>query len=162
MPRPDLDAIDLRILAVVQENSALSYQQISERIHLSLNPVWRRVKRLEDEGVIVRRVALLDPTKIGLTLVVFMEVRLAPADPQSTTRFLETVRRYPEIVEIHRISEVQDYLLKLRLSDLHAYDEVCQRLAAAIGFVATRTTFVIKEIRDTTTLPLSQVTPVAG
>ena len=149
-----LDEIDRRILAELQRNGTLSVDQLSERVHLSRNACWRRVRRLEDDGVITGRVALVDPEKLGLGLSVFVIVRTSQHDPDWLTAFREAVLSLPEIIGVYRMSGDLDYVLRARVADVKAYDRLYQRLIAKVPLSDVSASFVMEEIRETTVLPV--------
>ncbi|MEM6411245.1 MAG: Lrp/AsnC family transcriptional regulator [Pseudomonadota bacterium] len=124
----ELDDIDKKILGEVQKDSTQSIQEIADAVGLSSNPCWRRIRRMESEGVIQRRVAIVDAKKIGLGATVFVTIRTRQHDAQWLTAFAKGVRKLPEIIECHRMSGETDYLLKVVVRDIAHYDAVYQRL----------------------------------
>lgn len=124
----ELDAKDRRILGVLQEDASLTISQLGERVGLSANPCWRRVKRLEDEGVIERRVAVVAGDKVGLPVTAFVFIRTQSHDAAWLDAFAKAINDIPEIVECHRMSGSVDYLLKLAVADIAHYDRVYKRL----------------------------------
>ena len=149
-----LDEIDRRILAELQRDGTLSVDQVSERVNLSRNACWRRIKRLEDEGVITGRVALVDPEALGLGLTVFVIVRTSRHDPEWLKAFREAVLSLPEIIGVYRMSGDLDYVLRARVADVKAYDRLYQRLIAKAPLSDVSASFVMEEIRETTVLPV--------
>ena len=149
-----LDEMDRRILAELQRDGTLSVDQVSERVNLSRNACWRRIKRLEDEGVITGRVALLDPEALGLGLTVFVIVRTSRHDPDWLKAFREAVLSLPEIIGVYRMSGDLDYVLRARVADVKAYDRLYQRLIAKAPLSDVSASFVMEEIRETTVLPV--------
>lgn len=149
-----LDEIDRRILAELQRDGTLSVDQVSERVNLSRNACWRRIKRLEDEGVITGRVALVDPEALGLGLTVFVIVRTSRHDPDWLKAFREAVLSLPEIIGVYRMSGDLDYVLRARVADVKAYDRLYQRLIAKAPLSDVSASFVMEEIRETTVLPV--------
>src|SRR5579875_414384 len=121
---PGLDRQDFRILALLQEDASRSVAEIGEAVNLSQNACWRRIKRLEEEGFVAARVALLDPQKLGVGVTVFVTVRAAEHTEGWLEQFAAAVRRIPEVMEFHRMSGDIDYLLKLRVADIADYDAV--------------------------------------
>ncbi len=128
----ELDAKDLRILRLLSQDATLSIQQLAGEVGLSNNPCWRRVKRLEEEGVIVSRVAVLDPVKLGYAATAFVSIRIKSHDVNWLTTFKEVVETIPEIVECHRMAGDTDYLLKVIIRDLSHYDQVYQSLISQV------------------------------
>ena len=149
-----LDEIDRRILAELQRDGTLSVDQVSERVNLSRNACWRRIKRLEGEGVITGRVALVDPEALGLGLTVFVIVRTSRHDPDWLKAFREAVLSLPEIIGVYRMSGDLDYVLRARVADVKAYDRLYQRLIAKVPLSDVSASFVMEEIKETTVLPV--------
>ncbi|MBV8684277.1 MAG: Lrp/AsnC family transcriptional regulator [Caulobacteraceae bacterium] len=145
----DLDSIDRKILGIIQEDCTLSVQQLAERVGLSANPCWRRVKRLEAEGVIRSRVAVLDPQALGLALTAFVAIRTNRHDADWLAAFAAAVARIPEIVEAHRMSGDVDYMLKVLVADIAHYDRVYRRLIAAVpGLIDVSSTFSMERLKS--------------
>lgn len=149
-----LDAADLRILAVVQADASLPVAAIAEKVGLSQNACWRRIKRLEEEGVIARRVALLDAERLGAGVTVFVTVKAAEHSDAWLAQFAEVVGRIPEIVEFYRMSGDIDYLMKLRVADIAAYDAVYKRLIRGVRLSDVSSAFAMEELKHTTAIPL--------
>lgn len=153
---PDrLDAIDRRILRELQENADLSVNDLASRVGLSHTPCWRRIKRLEAEGVIRKRVALLDPEKLGLGVQVFAFVTLKEHADPALGAFDEAVKNLPEVIECHTTSGSRDYVLRIVAADIRAYEDYLKRHILTLpGVASVNSTFVISSIKDTTALPL--------
>ncbi len=149
-----IDTIDRRILAELQRDGSLSVDQLSERVGLSRNACWRRMKRLEDDRVIAGRVALVDAEKVGLGLSVFILVRTSRHDPDWLKLFRDAVTSLPEITGVYRMSGDLDYILRARVADVKAYDRLYQRLISRVPLTDVSASFVMEEIRDTTVLPM--------
>jgi Lrp/AsnC family transcriptional regulator len=154
MMASEIDTIDRRILAELQRDGTLSVDQLSERVSLSRNACWRRVKRLEEDGVIRGRVALVDAEKIGLGLSVFILVRTSRHDPDWLKAFRDAVTSLPEITGVYRMSGDLDYVLRARVADVKSYDRLYQRLIAKVPLTDVSASFVMEEIRETTVLPV--------
>src|SRR5579863_901388 len=150
-----IDAIDLRILEILQQDASGSLADIAERVHLSQNACWRRVRHLEESGVIVKRVALLNPAKLGIGVTVFVMVRAAEHSEQWFTNFAETVDSLPEVVEFYRTSGEVDYILKLQVADVAAYDRVYTALIRTARCADVSAAFCMEHIKHTTCIPLS-------
>jgi Lrp/AsnC family transcriptional regulator len=156
--KPELDSIDRKILGIVQEDCTLSIQQLADHVGLSANPCWRRLKRLEAEGVIRGRVALLDPEALGLAMTVFVAIRTNRHDLAWLDTFAAAMGRIPEIVEAHRMSGEVDYLLKVLVADMAHYDQVYRRLIAAVpGMSDVSSSFSMERLKYGTQVPLSAV-----
>lgn len=149
-----LDKIDKRLLATVQEDSSLSVSDIAQAIPLSITPCWRRLQRLEKDGYIRKRVALLDAERLNLGVTVFIEVCVATHSSEWVGRFLDAIRNTNEIVEVYRLSGHADYLLKAVLQDVAAYDALYKSLIARLDFADVRSAFAMETIKWTTSLPL--------
>lgn len=152
--KSEIDEIDRRILAELQRDGSLSVEALSERVHLSRNACWRRLKRLEEDGFITGRVALVDAQKVGLGLSVFIFVRTSNHDPEWLRRFREAVMGLPEITGVYRTSGDLDYVLRARVCDVKAYDRLYQRLIAKVPLADVSASFVMEEVKETTVLPL--------
>jgi Lrp/AsnC family transcriptional regulator len=150
----EIDTIDRRLLAELQRDGTLSVDQLSERVSLSRNACWRRVKRLEEAGIITGRVALVDAEKVGLGLSVFILVRTSNHDPQWLARFREAVAGFAEITGAYRMSGDLDYVLRARVADVKAYDRLYQRLIAKVSLSDVSASFVMEEIKETTVVPI--------
>lgn len=151
----EYDAIDRKILALLQQDSTLSIQQIGDTVGLSSNPCWRRINRLEQAGVITRRVAILDPASIGLGLTVFVAIRTSNHNMDWLKLFADGIQHIPEILECHRMSGDVDYMLKLAVKDISHYDRVYQELIARVpGISDVTSTFSMERMKDTTALHL--------
>ena len=150
----EIDAIDRRILAELQRDGTLSADQMSERVGLSRNACWRRVRILEEAGVLTGRVALVDAEKVGLGLSVFIIARTSNHDPEWLARFRAAVTAFPEITGVYRMSGDLDYVLRARVADVKAYDRLYQRLIAKVPLTDVSASFVMEEIKETTVVPV--------
>jgi Lrp/AsnC family transcriptional regulator len=148
------DNTDLKILDELQRNGTLSIAELAERVNLSTTPCWRRVQRLETEGVLLRRVALLDPAKLNLATAAFVSVKSPQHTREWLMAFRQAVSEIPEIVEVHRMSGHIDYLLKVLVPDIVSYDDVYQRLITKINLLDVSSSFSMEVLKQTTTLPL--------
>lgn len=149
-----LDSIDWAILAVLQSDASLAVQDVGDRVGLSSNACWRRINRLEDSGIIARRVALVDPAKLGLATTVFVSIRTNRHDPAWLEAFSRGVAAIDEIVECHRMAGDVDYLLKLVVRDIAHYDRIYRKLIAAIPDLAdVSSSFSMERMKATTALP---------
>ena len=150
-----LDKIDLRILALLQEDATITVAQISSRVHLSQTPCWRRIQRLEEAGIIERRVALLNPDSVGFGLSVFVEVQAADHSREWLAGFARTVAEMPEIMEVHRMAGEVDYLLRVAVRDTDAYDRFYRELIARMPFKNVTSRFALERVKATTAYPLN-------
>jgi Lrp/AsnC family transcriptional regulator len=152
-----MDSIDKAILAILQRDSATPVSDIAEAVGLSSTPCWRRIKKLEEEGVIRARVALADRAAINLGLTAFVAVKTAQHNEAWLGRFAEAVRRIPEVVELHRMSGETDYLMKVVCPDMARFDRVYKKLISIAEFSDVRSSFSMEELKSTTELPLDYV-----
>jgi Lrp/AsnC family transcriptional regulator len=148
------DDIDRRILDELQRDASQSLDQISDRISLSRNACWRRIRAMEDDGVITARVALLDPAKLGLGLTVFMQIRTNAHEPGWLQKFSTATRTMPEIQGVYRMTGDLDYLIRARVADMAGYDRLYQTLIRKVPLSDVSASFVMEEIKETTALPL--------
>ena len=148
------DDIDRRILRVLQRDASVSVDALAEQVHLSRNACWRRVKNLEANGVIVGRVALVSPDAVGLGLSVFVLVRTNRHDKEWLALFDAAVRDLPEIMGAYRMSGDLDYILKVSVASVSAYDGFYKRLIKRVPLSDISASFVMDNIKDTTELPV--------
>lgn len=147
----DLDSIDRRILDILQRDASLSIQQIADQVGLSSNPCWRRIRRLEDQGVIERRVAIVNAAALGLGVTAFVTIRTSDHSPEWLARFASGIQSIREIVECHRMSGDIDYLLKVIVRDIAHYDDVYRRMIAAVpGISDVSSTFSMERLKERT------------
>jgi Lrp/AsnC family transcriptional regulator len=150
----ELDPTDLRLLEILQEDASLPIQELAERVGLSSNPCWRRIKRLEAEGVIKRRVALVDPVALGYPVTVYVRVNTGQHSAEWLRRFAEAVRSMPEIAECHRLSGDVDYLLKILAADIADYDRVYKKLIERVpNLTDVSSMFSMEMLKSTTKIP---------
>ena len=149
-----MDAIDRKILAVVQEDASLSVADIGQRVGLSSTPCWKRLQRLEADGVITRRVALIDPDKIGLGTTVFVSVETGDHSQDWLKRFAEVVSAMPEVMEFYRMAGDVDYMLRVAVPDIAGYDAFYKRLIATVPLKNVTSRFAMERIKSTTALPI--------
>lgn len=150
-----MDEIDRRILKQLQLDSSHTVAEIAEAVGLSQTPCWRRIKRLEDEGIIKSRVALLDPDRLGLGLTGYVLIRTAHHNDEWLEAFAKGVERIPEVVEFHRMTGDVDYLLKIVAPDIAGYDVIYKQLIRTAELSDVSASFSMERIKYTTELPLS-------
>ena len=149
-----MDRIDRSILVCLQQDASLSVAEIAERVGLSTTPCWRRIQKLEKDGVILRRVALLDAAKLNCGVTVFVRLRTSQHNYDWLEKFSKAVARMEEVVEFYRMSGDIDYLLRIVVADIASYDAVYKRLIKAADFAEVSFSFALEEIKNTTALPL--------
>ncbi len=153
--RADLDAVDLRILALLQRDAAAPVAEIAEQVGLSQSPCWRRVHRLEEQGFIRERVAVLDRRKLGFTLEVFVQVRFEAADEATLKAFERAIGDAPEVVECHMLMGEVDFLLRVVATDVDAYERFLRdRLVRVPGVRSINSSIAVSCIKDTRALPV--------
>ncbi len=149
-----MDRIDRKLLAILQTDSTQSIAHMAEQVGLSQTPCWKRIQRLEAEGVIERRVALLSPERLGLGLTVFVSIEAGDHSPAWLARFADAVASAPEVVEVHRMAGDIDYMLRVVTRDIPAYDRFYKRLIAAVPIKNVSSRFSMERVKSTTALPL--------
>ena len=149
-----MDTTDRKLLGILLHDAALSLDELSARMALSRNACWRRIKRLEDEGVIKARVTLLDASRINVGLTAFIALRTTEHSAKWLDQFSKAVRDLPEIVGVYRMTGDVDYLLQAVIPDVAAYDRLYKRLIGKITLADVSSSFVMEEIKSTTVLPL--------
>jgi Lrp/AsnC family transcriptional regulator len=152
-----IDAIDRRILAVLQSDASLSVTDISERVGLTSTPCWRRIQKLESSGYIRRRVALLDEEKMNVGVSVFIAVRTNQHSADWLDRFRKAVSSLPEVVEFFRLSGEVDYLIRAVVPDIKSYDDLYQRLISKVEIYDISSMIAMEKIKSTTEIPLNYV-----
>jgi Lrp/AsnC family transcriptional regulator len=149
-----LDAIDRRLLAILQEDATVPIAELAERVGLSQTPCWKRIRRLSDAGVIKARVALLDQAALGLGLTVLVAIRTNRHDEAWLEKFARGAAALPEVMEFYRLSGEIDYLLKVVVADVAAYDRFYKRLIATAPLADVSSSFAMEKIKVTTAMPL--------
>jgi len=149
-----MDQIDKQILSQLQVNAAQPVADIARKVGLSVTPCWRRIQRMEETGLIRKRVALLDPQKIGVGMSVFVAVRTDQHNDEWLQEFAKMVSDMPEVVEFYRMSGEVDYLLRVVVPDMAAYDKFYRKLIAKVQLTDVSSSFAMEEIKYTTALPL--------
>ena len=155
MAKIKLDAIDRKILELLQLDAGRQIAELASEVGLSQTPCWRRIQRLKEAGVITRNVMLVDPRKVNVGVTVFVAVRTSTHTQAWFDRFKSVVDVIPEIVEFYRMSGEIDYLLRVVVPDIAAYDKVYKRLIADTELFDVSSSFAMEEIKFTTALPLS-------
>jgi len=150
-----MDAIDHKILAVVQEDASLSVAEIGQRVGLSSTPCWKRMQRLETDGVITRRVALIDPDKVGLGITVFVSIETGDHSQQWLSKFAEVASAMPEVMEFYRMAGDVDYMLRVVVHDMQSYDTFYKKLIATVPLKNVTSRFAMERIKSTTALPIN-------
>jgi Lrp/AsnC family transcriptional regulator len=149
-----MDLIDRKILDLLQRDASLSIAEIAERVGLSQTPCWKRIQRLEVNGVIERRVALLNPEKLGLGLTVFVSIETNDHSQSWLANFAEIVTAMPEVMELYRMAGDIDYMLRVVVPDMAAYDGFYKRLIAAVPLKNVSSRFAMERVKASTVLPI--------
>jgi Lrp/AsnC family transcriptional regulator len=151
----DLSATDIKILTLLQQDASLTAAEIAEQVNLSVSPCWRRINRLEKEGVIEKEVALLSAEKLGMGMVIFARISLSQNDEASLHTFEERVRQFPEVVECYTVTGAADYFLKIITRDIKRYDQFLRRHLLQIPQVRdVNSNVAVTQVKYTTGLPL--------
>jgi Lrp/AsnC family transcriptional regulator len=149
-----LDRTDRRILAIMQEDSSLSVAEVAARVGLSQTPCWRRIQRLRADGVITGTVSLVNPEAVGLGLTVFMAIEALDHSPDWLDRFTAAVSTMPEVLEVHRMAGDIDYLLRVAVADMAAFDAFYRKLINAVPLKNVSSHFAMERVKSTTAYPL--------
>jgi Lrp/AsnC family transcriptional regulator len=149
-----MDAIDRKILAVLQDDASLSVAEIGNKVGLSSTPCWKRIQRLEADGVILKRVALVDQDRIGLGISVFVSVETGDHSQDWLEGFAKVVGAMPEVMEFYRMAGDVDYMLRVVVPDMAGYDAFYKRLIAAVPLKNVTSRFAMEKIKSTTALPI--------
>ncbi len=152
-----LDAIDLKLLDILQADATVQVAELAERVGLSQTPCWRRIQRLKDAGVITKNVMLVDRQKLNLGVTVFVSIRTNTHTQEWFDSFQAVVEAIPEVVEFYRMSGDVDYLLRVVVPDIAAYDRVYKRLIAGTSLFDVSSSFAMEELKFTTALPTSYI-----
>jgi Lrp/AsnC family transcriptional regulator len=146
-----MDSIDRKLLSLLQDDASMPLQDVAARVGLSVNPCWRRIKRMESEGIIRARVAVLDPEKVGLNVTVFVRIKIREHTAEWVKRFASAIRSIAEIAECHRMGGDVDYMLKVIVADIAGYDRVYKELITKVpGLADVSALFSMERIKYTT------------
>ena len=158
-----MDRLDRMILTILQEDATVPVAEIGRRVGLSTTPCWRRIQKMEEDGVIKARVAVLEPAKVNAKVTAFVFVTTSQHNEDWLIRFAKIIGEFPEVVEFYRMSGQIDYLLKVVVPDIEAYDAFYKKLVAKIDITDVSSAFAMGRIKNTTSLPLGymQLDPVA-
>ena len=155
-----LDAVDAKILDLIQHDASLSVAEIAERVGLSSSPCWRRIKHLEDDGIIQRRVTILDREKLGLDFEVYCTVKLSLPTKDNLETFEQSVRRWPEVSQCATVTGSADYELRIITRDMHSFDDFLRDKVLSLGLVSNiESRIVIRSVKSSTAVPLGLISP---
>ena len=149
-----MDDLDRRILDLLQRDASLSVEAVATQVHSSKSPVWNRIRKMREAGVIARQVVVLDPAKVDRAEVFFVSVKTGSHSADWLARFTEAIRDLPEIQEAHRLAGEIDYILKVRVRDTRAFDAFYKRLTARVEMFAVTSQLSMETIKSTTVIEL--------
>ena len=149
-----IDAIDIKILKELQGDANQPLEALAKKVGASKTPVWNRIKKLREAGVIKHTVSVIDPEKVGLPTCFFVFIKTSAHEKDWQDRFLNAVRSKPEVMEAHRLAGDIDYVLKIRVADARAYDAFYQSLISEVSIFEVTSTMSMEEIKATTQLPI--------
>lgn len=152
-----LDRLDKKILSILQTDATISVAEIGKRVGLSTTPCWRRIQKMEEDGVIKARVAMLDPEGVNVPVTAFVAITTNEHSDDWLKRFAELISEFPEVVEFYRMAGQIDYLLRVVVPDIASYDAFYKKLISKIKISDVSTTFAMEQIKYTTELPLSYI-----
>lgn len=152
-----LDAMDIKILELIQNDATIAVADIGKSVGLSTTPCWRRIRRLEEAGVVQRRVAILDPAKVHAGVTVFVSIKTDSHTIEWLEAFHAVVVEFPEVVEFYRMSGEVDYLLRVVVPSIEAYDAFYKKLISRISITKVSSAFAMEQIKYTTAVPLTFV-----
>ncbi len=159
MPEP-LDAVDAKILDLIQHDASLSVAEIADRVGLSSSPCWRRIKRLEDVGIIQKRVTLLDREQLGLAFEVYATVKLSLPTKDNLDLFETAVKGWPEVIQCATVTGGEDYVLRIVTRDIHDFDNFLREKLLSSGLVSNcQSRIVVRGVKDSTAMPLGLISP---
>ena len=153
-----MDSVDKKILYLIQRNATLPLSEISKKVGISPTPCWNRIKKMEEKGIIHRRVTVLDRVKLGLPIVVFLSISVSNHPKEWVTQFLNIINKYDEIVEVHRLTGANaDYMLKILASNIEDYNNFQQLLISQIEFTSVSSSISLQEMKHEITFPLNKI-----
>ncbi|MCZ8186145.1 MAG: Lrp/AsnC family transcriptional regulator [Beijerinckiaceae bacterium] len=151
-----MDSFDRAILSLIQADGSLPLNEIASRVGLSPTPCWNRIRKMEETGIIARRVAVLDAAKLGLGVTIFVSIETSDHSEGWLARFAEAVKEMPEVVDVYRMSGDVDYMMRVVVPGIDAYDDFYRRLIKAVPLKNVTSRFAMEKIKATTALPLEQ------
>ncbi len=152
----ELDRVDKKLLQLLQLDGTLSLAELAETVNLTTTPCWKRLKRMEENGIISKRVALLDPEKLGLSFTAFVQVKTSDHSHEWYRQFVEIISEYTEVMEFYRMAGEYDYMMKVLVADMKQFDLFYKRLVNSIdGLTNVTSTFAMEPLKYTTALPIS-------
>ena len=150
-----MDAIDIKLLKLLQHNAELTIQELSSKVHLSTTPCWKRINQLKSNGYINKTVALVNRKRVGSNVTAMVGVTVTNHNQERISVFADIVKEIPEVIECYRMSGETDYLLKVVVSDIESYDNFYKNLIEKVKFLKVTSNFAIEEIKSTTEIPIN-------
>jgi Lrp/AsnC family transcriptional regulator len=150
-----LDTTDLKILAILQEDASLSVAEVAQRVNLSQTPCWRRIQRMEADGVITARVALVNPEAIGVGLTIFVDIETNDHSREWLGKFAQVVREMPEVMDVYRMAGDVDYMLRIAVSSMSDYDDFYRRLISAVPLKNVTSRIAMERVKGSTAYPIN-------
>ena len=157
MEKISIDAVDKKLLTLLQKNADVSVAEMAELVGLTATPCWRRIQRLQQAGLITRKVALLDAPKLGLSMTVFVQIKAGRHDGKWLDEFARHASSFEEVVEFYRMSGEYDYLLKVMVTDMQCFDHFYKRLVNGIDLNDVTSSFAMEQIKYSTAMPLQHL-----
>ncbi|MDE0948536.1 MAG: Lrp/AsnC family transcriptional regulator [Candidatus Thioglobus sp.] len=152
-----MDAIDIKLLELLQHNAELTIQELSKEVHLSTTPCWKRINQLKSNGYINKTVSLVDRKRVGANVTAMVSIKVNNHNQERISIFAKTIQDIPEVIECYRMSGETDYLLKVVVSDIESYDTFYKNLIEKVQFLKVTSNFAIEEIKSTTEIPLTKL-----
>ena len=152
-----MDAIDIKLLGLLQHNAELTIQELSKEVHLSTTPCWKRINQLKNNGYINKTVSLVDRKRVGANVTAMVSIKVNNHNQERISIFAKTIQDIPEVIECYRMSGETDYLLNVVVSDIESYDAFYKNLIEKVQFLKVTSNFAIEEIKSTTEIPLTKL-----
>ncbi|MEC6821986.1 Lrp/AsnC family transcriptional regulator [Photobacterium piscicola] len=150
-----LDSVDRTLLRLLQNDATMPLAELADAVNLTTTPCWKRLKRLEEDGILRQRVALLDPVKLGIAFTAFVQVKTSNHSQDWFNHFVSTVTEFPEVMEFYRMAGEYDYMMKVQVADMQAFDNMYKKLVASVSDLTNVTsTFAMEPLKYTTALPV--------
>ena len=152
-----VDKIDLKLLSLLQKDCTLSLNELADAVNLTSTPCWKRIRRLEDDGIIRGKVALLDGDKLGLSLTAFVLIKTQQHSSEWYQKFVDLTAQMPEVLAFYRMAGEYDYLMQVEVADMKSYDNFYKRLVTGVpGLIDVTSSFAMEKIKYTTALPVPE------
>lgn len=150
-----LDSVDRTLLRLLQNDATMPLAELADAVNLTTTPCWKRLKRLEEDGILRQRVALLDPVKLGIAFTAFVQVKTSNHSQDWFNHFVSTVTEFPEVMEFYRMAGEYDYMMKVQVADMQAFDNMYKKLVASVSdLINVTSTFAMEPLKYTTALPV--------